>query len=228
MLLAVDTSTRTIGVAIYDGVNILCESIWNSRDYHTVELAPAVDDALLRADVKMEDLQALAVATGPGSFTGLRIGMALAKGIALARRLPIIGVPTLDILAWAQPMYGFPLVAILQAGRGRLAVGWYETQGEEPYRQATWRLSKPVEILDIHRLAHHIQRPTLVCGELTDDERRVLGRKHKNVLLASPAQSLRRPSFLAEIAWKRWQSGQVDDPATLSPFYVHVGEPIPG
>ena len=58
---------------------------------------------------------------GPGSFTGLRIGLALAKGMALARHLPVIGVPTLDILAAAQPVREENLVAILLAGRGRLA-----------------------------------------------------------------------------------------------------------
>jgi tRNA threonylcarbamoyladenosine biosynthesis protein TsaB len=67
-----------------------------------------------------------------------------------------------------------------------------------------------------------------VCGELTGEARAILARKRKNVLLASPAQSLRRPSFLAELAWKRWQAGQVDDPVTLAPIYLHVGEPIPG
>jgi tRNA threonylcarbamoyladenosine biosynthesis protein TsaB len=66
-----------------------------------------------------------------------------------------------------------------------------------------------------------------VCGELSEEERAILARKRKNVLLASPAQCLRRPSFLAELAWKRLQAGQVDDPISLAPIYLHVGEPIP-
>jgi tRNA threonylcarbamoyladenosine biosynthesis protein TsaB len=84
-----------------------------------------------------------------------------------------------------------------------------------------------VEVLDIQGLAHRIQRPTLVCGEFTEEERHILRRKHKNVILASPAQSLRRPSFLAELAWGRWRSGQSDDPAALAPIYLHIGEQIP-
>ena len=99
MLLALDTSTRTVGVALYDGVQVLSELVWNSKDYHTVELAPAVAETLSKSGVAIEDLQALVVATGPGSFTGLRIGLALAKGIALVRHLPLIGIPTLDVLA---------------------------------------------------------------------------------------------------------------------------------
>ncbi|OGO10970.1 MAG: tRNA (adenosine(37)-N6)-threonylcarbamoyltransferase complex dimerization subunit type 1 TsaB [Chloroflexi bacterium RBG_19FT_COMBO_50_10] len=223
MLLALDTSTRNIGIAIYDGIQVLCEYIWTSHDYHTVELAPAVADTLSRAGVEIQNLKLLAVATGPGSFTGLRIGMALAKGIALARHLPIIGIPTLDVVAESQPVSpGFTLAAILQAGRGRLAVGWYIPVN------GTWQLNLPIEVMDVLKLSRQIHEPTLVCGELNEEQQHALARKYKNVILASPAHSIRRPSLLAELAWKRWQAGEVDDPATLSPTYLHLGEPIPG
>ncbi len=84
-----------------------------------------------RAGLEIQNLKLLAVATGPGSFTGLRIGLAVAKGIALACHLPIIGIPTLDIVAESQPVSpGLPLAAVLQAGRGRLAVGWYTANND--------------------------------------------------------------------------------------------------
>ena len=222
MLLALDTSTRTVGVALYDGVQVLSESVWNSKDYHTVELAPAVAETLSKSGVNIEDLQALVVALGPGSFTGLRIGLALAKGIALVRHLPLIGIPTLDVLAASQPLDDLQLAAVLRAGRGRLAVGWYKAEN------SAWHSSGDVEILTPEELTQRIQSPTLVCGELEEEERRLLGRKRKNVALASPAQSLRRPAFLAELGWRRWQQEDVDDPATLAPFYLHYNEPIPG
>jgi tRNA threonylcarbamoyladenosine biosynthesis protein TsaB len=222
MLLALDTSTRTVGVALYDGVQVLSESVWNSKNYHTVELAPAVAETLSKSGVNIEDLQALVVALGPGSFTGLRIGLALAKGIALVRHLPLIGIPTLDVLAASQPLDDLPLAAVLRAGRGRLAVGWYKAEN------SAWHSNGDIEILTPEELTQRIQSPTLVCGELEEEERRVLGRKRKNVTLASPAQSLRRPAFLAELGWRRWQQEDVDDPATLAPFYLHYNEPIPG
>jgi tRNA threonylcarbamoyladenosine biosynthesis protein TsaB len=77
-------------------------------------------------------------------------------------------------------------------------------------------------------LAEAIDRPTMVSGEMTAEERRILSRKKKNVILASPAHSMRRPSFLAELAWQRWQAGQTDDPVSLSPFYLQLKDPIPG
>jgi tRNA threonylcarbamoyladenosine biosynthesis protein TsaB len=227
MLLALDTSTRITGLALYNGVQVPGEAIWTSQDYHTAELAPAVVELLARSGVQISDLQALAVALGPGSFTGLRIGLALIKGIALARHLPVIGIPSLDALAAAQPVSQVTLAAILQAGRGRLAVGWYQSEAQ------AWKPSQDIEILTVEELGERIQSPTLVCGELSEEERRLLRRMtshrpgRKQITLASPACSLRRPSFLAELAWKRWQAGQVDDPATLAPIYLHYKQSFP-
>jgi tRNA threonylcarbamoyladenosine biosynthesis protein TsaB len=221
MLLAIDTSTRYAGVALYDGVQVVGEVIWTSRDHHTVELVPVIAEVLQRADKKVADLSAVAVALGPGSFTGLRIGLAAAKGLVIGARLPLIGVPSLDILAAAQPIRDLPLVAVLQAGRGRLAVGHYNVVADG------WSQVGGLQIKDVTALGHSIHSPTLVCGELNEEERAILARKRKNVLLASPAQGLRRPSFLAELGWKRLRAGQVDDPVTLAPIYLHFGDPIP-
>jgi tRNA threonylcarbamoyladenosine biosynthesis protein TsaB len=221
MLLALDTSTRIVGIAVYDGVQVLSEMVWVSQDHHSVELAPAVENILKHSGMNVSQLQALAVAIGPGSFTGLRIGLAFAKGLALVRHIPLVGIPTLDALAAAQPVLDMGLVAVLRAGRGRLAVGWYNAMNN------AWQPAKPIEVLTTSELAGQIEAPTLVCGELLEEERRLLARKRKVVTLASPAQSLRRPSFLAELAWRRWQAGQVDDPATLVPVYLHYKEAIP-
>lgn len=222
MLLAIDTSTRVVGVALYDGVRVLSEEVWASQDYHTVELAPAVAQTLNRVGISVSDLSALAVALGPGSFTGLRIGLSLAKGMSLVEQIPIVGVPTFDILVESQPVRDAVLVSVLRAGRGRLAVGWYQPEGDK------WQSINKIEVLTPEELSRLINEPTLVCGELNEEERRLLGRKWKNVILASPAQSLRRPSFLAELGWQRWQAGQVNDPATLVPIYLHPSATIPG
>ena len=142
--------------------------------------------------------------------------------MALARHLAIVGIPTLDILTESQPIIpGLPLAAVIQAGRGRLAVGWYAAE------ENRWKLNPPIEIMDAQELTRQIHEPTLVCGELSEEQQRTLARKYKNVILTSPAHSVRRPSLLAELAWKRWQVGDVDDPVTLSPIYLNQGDPIP-
>ena len=222
VMLALDTSTRTVGIALYDGSRVLNESVWTSPDYHTVELSPAVANSLEKAGIGTNMLGAVAVALGPGSFTGLRIGLALAKGIAMVRRLPLVGVPTLDALAAAQPILEGTLAATLRAGRGRLAVSWYQVVDN------TWQSSNKTEVLTLDDLTQTIQTPTLVCGELTKDDRDLFNQKCPNAILASPAQSIRRPAFLAELAWQLWQSGKTNDPVTLAPIYLHYNKPIQG
>lgn len=222
MLIAIDTSTRLIGVALYDGVQIISEMVWLSQQYHTVELAPTVSALMERAGIPLSELKVVAVALGPGSFTGLRIGISLAKGMALAGRLAIVGVPTFDILAAAQPPDDLPMAAVLQAGRSRLAVGWYKNYSGK------WKSDHQIQVLTPRELADRIKSPTIVCGELSEAERRIFKRKRKNVVLATPAQSLRRPSFLAELGWRRWQKGMTDDPATLAPNYLHYDQKSSG
>jgi len=222
MLLAVDTSTRMVGIALYDGIQVLAEMAWSSHSYHTVELGPSVKEMLAKTGVTPDDLRALGVATGPGSFTALRIGLAFVKGLAFSEHIPIVGIPTLDILAAAQPLSDMQLAAVLKAGRTRLAVGWYHVVN------GMWQSAGRLENLTLDEFSESVREPTLVCGELDDEARQRLGRKYKNVTLASPAHSLRRPAVLAELAWQRWVAGDTDDPTTLSPTYLHHGAPIPG
>lgn len=221
MLLAIDSSTRCSGVAVYDGNQVCYESSWASNQYHSVELSPAIELALKQAGVKPSDLKALAVAIGPGSYTGLRIGLALAKGLAFARNLALIAVPSLDVLAAGQPLQDLPMAAVLQAGRGRLAVAWYKASHE------TWTLTEEPALMTAEQLADRIQSPTYVCGELSPEDRATIGRKYKNAVLASPAWCQRRPAMLAELGWRRWQAGQVDDPAGLAPVYLQASDAVP-
>jgi tRNA threonylcarbamoyladenosine biosynthesis protein TsaB len=220
MLLAVDTSTAQMGLALYDGAQVAGEFAWRSSQRHTVELAPAISDLLARCGLTIEDLDALGVALGPGSFTSLRVGLSLVKGLALARHLPLVGIPTLDILAAAQPASRLPLAALIQAGRGRLALSWYKSS------KSGWQAKGPARVVTLGALMDEIESPAIVCGELTADERRKLSEK-SGVHVVSPAGSVRRPAILAELAWTRWQNGKVDDEASLAPIYLHVAESIP-
>jgi tRNA threonylcarbamoyladenosine biosynthesis protein TsaB len=220
MLLAVDTSTAQMGLALYDGAQVVSEYAWRSHQRHTVELAPAISELVTRCGLKMEDVRALGVALGPGSFTSLRVGLSLVKGLALARHLPLIGIPTLDVLAAAQPLSRFPLAVAIQAGRGRLAVGWYKRS------RNGWQAKGSARLVTVKVLAEELQSPVILCGEFTSGERHKLSEKPE-IHLLSPAQSVRRPAVLAELAWRRWQAGAVDDEATLAPIYLHVAEPIP-
>jgi len=221
MLLAVDTSTQSVGISIFDGTQILCEESWISRRYHTVELAQAVSVNLSRAGLSTGDLEVLAVATGPGSFTGLRIGLALIKGLAYTHQLPVVGITTLDITARAIPPGDHLLAAVLQAGRSRLAVGWYRS------KEGFWQKTGEFENLSVEELIKEIDQTCLVTGEITS-ELRLAVEENPLITAANPTLAMRSPKYLAELAWDRWKNGDVDDIINLSPYYLHKGNPIPG
>ena len=246
MLLAIDTSTAQIGLALYDGASVPGEFVWHSGLHHTQELAPALAELLRRVGIKINAVNVLGVALGPGSFTSLRVGLAFAKGLVLARHMPIVGIPTLDIVAAAVPLpyfsSGLPalpapalhrtqdglpaisqrrLAAVVKAGRGRLAVGWYAAGENE------WQADGPASVTTADELAESIHKPVIICGEMSAEERHRLARRFKNVTLASPAQCVRRPGILAELAWQKWQAGIIDPAAALTPIYLHVAGGLP-
>jgi len=214
MLLAVDTSTAQVGLALYDGAQVIAEYSWRSSRRHTVELAPSISELLARCGVTMNDVHALGVALGPGSFTSLRVGLALVKGLALSKKIPLIGIPTLDILAHAQPASKHPLICAIQAGRGRFALGEYKSS------RKGWQAQGPARVVSLEALKDEVESPSILCGEFTAEEIQKI--KNENIHLASPAQSVRRPAVLAELAWARWQAGETDDEASLAPIYLHT------
>ena len=224
MLLAVDTSTTQVGLALYDGAQVIGEYAWRSSQRHTVELAPAISDLLTRCGLTMDDVRALGVALGPGSFTSLRVGLALVKGLVLSKHIPLVGIPTMDILAAAQPASKLPLAVAIQAGRSRFALGWYKRSSPaDKSSKKGWQPEGQARVVTIEELLKEIESPSLLCGEFTAEERQRLT-ENTHVNLVSPAQSVRRPAMLAELAWTRWQAGEVDDEASLAPIYLHTAE----
>ena len=221
MLLALDTATQRIGIALHDGHSILSECTWVGSRRQSVELAPEVALTLRRAGITPRALSGVAVAIGPGSFTGLRIGVALAKGLSLAHNLPLVGVPTLDILAWGQPRRDEPMLAILHAGRGRIAGVWYK------WKASGWQATTEPEVMTWSELRDRLESPTYVCGELDEDGREALA-NHARAKLAPPALCVRRPGVLAEIAWHKIRLGWDVHPAQVVPVYLRTsGEPSP-
>lgn len=221
MLVAIDTSTQWIGIALYDGTRVLAEHSWRSKNYHTIELIPAIADMLAKCQVRPNQLTGIGVALGPGSFTGLRIGLSAAKGLALGQNLPTAGVPSLDVLAASQPGLRRPMIALLEVGRGRYAWARYR------YKNPNWGQISEIRVDDIKDIAATITSPVYVVGDMGAEERQIMGRKWKTSQLAPASQCVRRPSVLAELAWNKLQVGHADDIVSLSPIYVHTLSNIP-
>jgi tRNA threonylcarbamoyladenosine biosynthesis protein TsaB len=223
MLLAIDTATHTSTLALHDGYSLLAEESWRSpTSSGGTDLAPTVQRLLERCGVTMADLSALGVCSGPGSYTGLRIGVALAKGIASARRLPLVGITTLDVLAYGHPQATGGLVAVIQAGRGRIIAGAYQ------WRKGRWKARNEPLLMSWEMLIATIDGTATVTGEIDSEGIEALTTAQAEgvpVTIASAAHRLRRAGFLAEEAWARLRGHEDDFPAArLVPTYVKTRE----
>lgn len=215
MILAIDTATRWTGLALHDGNTVVAEHGWRSVNRQTVEMAPAVQRMLRRADVGVEDLQAIAVSLGPGSYTGLRIGLGLAKGLALANQIPLLGVPTLDIVAAAQPQLEAELVVVAEAGRTRITANCYHWERRKGWQSEELPLNTTWE-----ELLEKLEPPAVFAGEIGPGAQKQIRSAGKGFHLVRAADRVRRAGYLAEIGWRRLRSGDVDDTAELTPLYL--------
>lgn len=214
MLVAIDTATDYASLALHDGFKVRAECTWEAQRRHTVGLLPRLVTALEQLGLGVEHLSGVAVTRGPGSFTGLRVGLAVAKGLALARGLPLVSVPTLDVVAAAQGRDRRPLCAVLQAGRGRICVATYR------WWRGEWRAREAPRLTTWPALTEEMASPTLFCGEIDLVGANALAALGELAVLLPPAARLRRAGFLAELAWQRLNRGETDAPATLTPIYL--------
>ncbi len=224
MLLAIDTSTRNASVALADGADFVAGRSWRSAVSHTTELMPAVAQLLDRRGVRPAELDAVAVALGPGGFSALRTGLSAAKGLALAARIPVIGVGSLDLEAYPVRDSGLPVCALLEAGRGEASSALISPDG---VRLRDDRITGPEELLDeVRAMAIGAGRetvgPVLFCGEgmppWAGDIRAALG--GRAALCHTPPAA--RAHSLAALAAARLERGQTDDLDTLQPYYLRM------
>jgi len=214
--LAIDTATDITGIALCTRSTVLGELAWPDRVRRSDGVAPAIRDLLVGAGVAAPDLAGIAVAIGPGSYTGLRVGLSIAKGMALANRTPLVGVPTLDPLAAAlSPPWSardVPLLALMRAGRGR-------------YTFRVYPADHSLEVLDeghVYRavtadlLLEAVAPPAWVAGEIGFDAQELA---RSGYTVVPPAAGFRRGAWLAQCGRRLFHARGPDDPDTLEPDY---------
>jgi tRNA threonylcarbamoyladenosine biosynthesis protein TsaB len=179
---------------------------------------PAVAEALRRIGGAPKDLTAVAAARGPGSFTGLRVGLAVAQGLALARQIPLYGVGSLTVLAHSLVGWDGPLWAVLEAGRSRFAMARFEPAGDG-FSQRGEVMGVDVDSL-LRLTVDGGGRRCAVVGDLDASIRTRLAEVGGQVWIASPALSVRRPAVLAELAWQKLEQGRAPGPDDGEPIYL--------
>lgn len=226
MILALDTATRQAGLALYDGDSIRAETVWRTTDrHHTEWLVPALENAFKQSGITAKEITAVAVTIGPGSYTGLRVALSVAKGLVAALGIPLIGVNTLDVLA--QPFMhneGQLVCAAVPLGRGRFAYHFYRAL---PGLTEDHEVAPPIPGLgNLQAIATEIQeqypkRHIKIVGEFTRDERfNFEGDQSSHIEFVPDVLAMRRPGVVALLASRRLQDGESDDPHTLEPIYL--------
>lgn len=247
LLLALDTSTRQASVALCTEQSVLGEYIWQVGNNHSVELLERIQRLFAECGTTMQALDAVAVATGPGSFNGLRVALTTAKSLAFALQKPLVGVSTLDIIAAQHLDWHGPICALLEAGRSELYVACYtgalsasdnRDENADTNDHVQWHLRrlsdylvqtpKEVSTLLQEQVGQWLGVPggrelptVLFCGEISATSRQALHLSMQSkFIVVGPVEATRHASILAILALQRIQNGQEDDPLVLEPLYI--------
>ena len=216
MQLAIDTSTEFASLALVQEADVLAELNWHCGQNHTVELLPRLDFLLQKAGHRVNEIDCIFVARGPGSFNGLRVGVAAAKGLSLALVIPIIAVGTLAVTAYPHSQAGLPVFALQNAGREEIVAAAYQNKPRKGWTQLVAE-----HITTLSALLTGIKDRTIVCGEFDRTmARQIQATLKTRVRVPGPAARLRRAAFLAELGQLRRQQGDFDNPAILQPLYL--------
>ncbi|GAW92511.1 tRNA (adenosine(37)-N6)-threonylcarbamoyltransferase complex dimerization subunit type 1 TsaB [Calderihabitans maritimus] len=222
-VLGLDTATPVAGLAVLEDGRLLGELFLNTGRTHSEKLLPALHQLLDYCELKLRDIDGFAVAIGPGSFTGLRIGLATAKGFAHSLGKPLVGVPTLDALALNAAGAGGIICPILNARKNEVYAALYVSHnGQELNRLSQYMAVSPAELVD---LLEQYEEPVTLLGDgvavLGTELREKLGNRARWMV---NTLSLPRASQIAYLGLVRLQQKSAEDIKELVPFYIRPSE----
>lgn len=219
ILLTIQTASPAGSLALSDGERLLAEINLDVRRNPTEWLLQSIEDLLDKAEVGKCDLDAIGVVRGPGSFTGLRVGMATAKGLSLAANCPLLGISSLQCLAMQLPFARLPVCVMLDARKQEVYSALYHWEAGLPQSVAKERVVRPELLLsDIHDetlfigSGAHVYRSLIV--------RQLAGRAH----FAPAFLNLPRAGAAAALGLLEWSAGRFCSPAELLPVYLRPSE----
>lgn len=217
-VLAIETSTMLGGVAIADEKGLVAETRLNVKSTHSERLMATIDEQLKQSGIKLADIDAFAVASGPGSFTGLRIGLGTAKGLCYATGKPLVMVPTLDAFARGFPFAEHPVCIMLDARRGEVYAAVF--RWNNGFVKLLDEISAAPE--DLFR---DLDSPVILAGEgaLVYRERLItlLGER---ALFAPLTTMVPSPANVAVLGLEKALQGEFTEAASAEPFYIRKSE----
>lgn len=222
LILSIDTATPVAGVALVDDKKTYYEALANTGYKHSRTLLEMIDFSFRQTGYALSELEAIAVTTGPGSFTGLRIGLATAKGLALAQGKPLIGVPTLDAMAHGLGWIPGLVCPVLNARRGEVYASFY--RGEQ--RLTDYQALSPPALAEAARrvMAETGSGAVTLVGDGANEYRKEFQDALGEAGHCLPEYWLPRASAVGHLASRRRLKGEADDLFSLAPTYVRQSE----
>lgn len=221
-LLALDSSGLVASVALLVDDTLIAEYTTNFKKTHSQTLLPMLDEIVKMTDTKLEELDVIAVSAGPGSFTGLRIGSATAKGLGLALKKPIIGVPTVDALAYN--LYGTEalICPIMDARRGQVYTGLYEFEKNEFQVIEEQKVTTITELLE---QLTTMDRNVIFLGDGVEVHRTLIEETLKDKVSFAPAHlAKQRAGAVAMLASEYYKQGKMEDAKDHAPEYLRLSQ----
>lgn len=217
MILAINTSTLQFSLALLsESGGLVAEHLMSEGKGHFGNLMPTLQFLLNSSGREIREVNCISVATGPGSFTGLRIGLSLSKGLCHALGVPIVGISTLEAMAVQAPYAGLPVIPVLHSRKGEFFTArfiWENEKGLQRTGEDTW-----VRFADVPRL---FREPSLFVGnDYPTQGTRLKDLLGERALLAPIHCWALRASSVGSLALEKFLNGGLDDPHSLNPVYL--------
>jgi len=218
-VLGIDTSTMSGSIGLIQDEEVISEYLLNVSVTHSERLLDAIGFVLRNARCAVEDLDGLAVSLGPGSFTGVRIGVSTVKGLAYASRKPLVGVSTLDVLAFQVSPTPYLICPVIDARKGEVYTAFYRYLESTPKRQSEYQVIRPDVLIGM------VKEQTIFVGNGVKTFREVLQKSLESLATFPPVPfHLPHGASVARLGLKFLQKGDLLDLATFSPLYVRPSE----
>ena len=221
LILAFETSAKAAGAALHDGKKLLAESYQNTGLTHSQTLMVMAEDLLKQCALTAQDVTHVAVAAGPGSFTGVRIGVSAAKGFAWGGELPCVGVSTLEAMALGLGVYEGTVCAVMDARRSQVYNGLFRA-GEGKLQRLCE--DRAIALAELKEELKAISGPIYLVGDGANLTYNTLGDEIPNLVLPAEHRIHQRGAGVALAALEKIAAGEIADAATLEPNYLRLSQ----
>ena len=220
-ILGIDTSSNASSVALIEDNKLICEYTVNTKTTHSQKLMPMIENMLSISEVNIKEIDAIAICIGPGSFTGLRIGMATAKAISHVNNLPIIGVNSLEILAGNMNLCDKKICSILDAQRTQVYMGQYKFENNKLVEL------KSIDVVEIDDLLEELKSSKeewILVGEAVYKYEAKI-KEIENIYVPAPSHNVSKASSLCSIAIEKYNNNiDVYDCYSINPLYIRKSQ----